>query len=54
MNNQELRDKLTSYHALPKIKVNGAYIPVPKPVEPIKPDHSFIVKINNRDYVYSR
>ena len=36
-NNQELRDRLTSYHALPKIKVDGVYIVAPPIIEPPKP-----------------
>jgi len=37
MNNQELRDRLTSYHALPKIKVGSHYEVAPEPAQP-KPE----------------
>jgi len=39
MNNQEIRDRLTAYHASEKIKVDGHYVvaPAPVPVPVAKP-----------------
>lgn len=58
MNNQEIRDRLTAYHALPKIKVDGHYVaaPAPAPVPPAKPSKTdvYLESLLNKKPTYQK